>query len=1124
MDEVYQISSTEKVQQLEQELAAQLAELKAEIEDNRILQGIPSSAYSSVPIPKDASYFRKEREVIIKKSLQVAEAKPLVIQADVMQRELESCWRREYTAANLPLLLQQVLQHLPISHRINVADERCPDAVQDNWDKLRSAFDKNSDIFNIDVFPCSRVLRRNESCHKDTGFTLARHSIETEELKPQLQLLLSHFGVGYNLKDLKNSADEMELFSLVVQKFRSVFCKQQTMRTFPVYDAEVSRSENWGMLDPARALKKRANWIPFLKIKPKVDPWQQKLLIKLKQWKKVDKLMDLHSKFVEVLLVLVIYCQFWPFRGYAAGQLCLGWLLSSLPEKMAVFVHSSGLLCVRNGPEAPLTPHIIVLQMVAICEECGLVTKYDMFGFDQETCTPPKGSGVTVSDMERVMEGLQDHAAVVFETHHARSSSAASAHASGQQSYDHIWKKIYEFHQELTTEDNNTAVAHIGEDVGNISSSKPAASFGKKNERGYSYMGSSQLLGLEEGTTAHREHVVRRGAYLSLLFLRHLRLRELKRLCLGILNYFRSVERSLTISTSGLSFKAGHLIPSAEDTSWVSAAKGGTGAFGGLSSQPYVHYTPADYKVHSTQFMEFAEVENHGDFHTSEDGYIHTQDQRGVYIIYDVALEDLKELENQLLLVASQYIKKEKSKVSTRPKDLNILGWAHASVDRCAVLLDLWTCETAFLEKKCQLLDVYFEAYQHALDPEERFALAQAIIDIMHKRPRFDLKLEYFVNTYKDECICLQLHLQLLKDIVNQQIDAQREYLHKIWREGQRGGIGEFGLPYNVITKQLISLNTSRPTLKNIYLLEFHPSLGLVYLIPKALEYIYQEFYGICRPKTASKTSNLEKQVLQLVVDEWLTMEKPETFYNSQIQKDLFAEVLIEDPALVQEIALSLLEEGADEEKKTSREKQLFILDSFSMLLELAMLRHRLIEVSTESALLARLYKAFAMEAGFGEFHLYLRPMLFESASHGEKADHLPPLYITSLLEDDSCVDRYIPSSLPLSIQEIDSHIGKFSFRTRDGVMQLLCPSAIRNMQLILACQVIQKNALLVAVQQASFCYLVQPPRTLDIKDTPSVPPQTPLASPDAPHARSLATRQYPQLIPVYGKCPCFAV
>lgn len=55
---------------------------------------------------------------------------------------------------------------------------------------------------------------------------------------------------------------------------------------------------------------------------------------------------------------------------------------------------------------------------------------------------------------------------------------------------------------------------------------------------------------------------------------------------------------------------------------------------------------------------------------------------------------------------------------------------------------------------------------------------------------------------------------------------------------------------------------------------------------------------------------------------------------------------------------------------------------------------------------LYRFYKTFATEAGFGEFHLYLRPVLFESASHREKAEHLPPMFIISLLEDDSCVDR----------------------------------------------------------------------------------------------------------------------
>nr|XP_006123306.1 uncharacterized protein CCDC162P [Pelodiscus sinensis] len=96
---------------------------------------------------------------------------------------------------------------------------------------------------------------------------------------------------------------------------------------------------------------------------------------------------------------------------------------------------------------------------------------------------------------------------------------------------------------------------------------------------------------------------------------------------------------------------------------------------------------------------------------------------------------------------------------------------------------------------------------------------------------------------------------------------------------------------------------------------------------------------------------------------------------------------------------------------------------------------------------------------GFDEFHLYLKPVHFEFASHKEKADQSPPIFIIALLEDDSSVNRYIPSTLLLSIQEIDNNqIGKFTFNTRDGFIQLLSPSAVENMQITLACQVTQKK------------------------------------------------------------------
>ncbi|XP_053138724.1 uncharacterized protein LOC128339212 [Hemicordylus capensis] len=703
------------------------------------------------------------------------------------------------------------------------------------------------------------------------------------------------------------------------------------MRKFPVYDAGKPGSETWGMMCPTMTLKKRANWIPFIKIKPKQDPWQQKLFMKLKQWKKVDVLLQLQSKFLE----------------------------------------------------------------------------------------------------EQTSDGDVDPAVAIH--------------------------------------------------VENASLNKGSTFSRKEKDTSYSYTATLQLLGFDEDVEASTKNAtMSKGAYLSLLYLRHLRIRELQRVCLGILNYFRSVERTLTISTSGLSLSAGNLVSNAEDSCWVNAVKGGIGAFGGLGSHCYIHYTPADYKVHSAQFMEFAEIENHDDFYTTKDGYIHTQDQRGAYVMYDVALQDLQEVEEQLLLLASHYIEKGHKADSDSS---NYTAWAHESVDRSAVLLDLWTCESAFLENKWQLLDSYFEAYQHTLDSEERCTLAQVITDIIYKRPRFDFHLGYFVTIYNNECTCLKLQLQLVRDILNQQIDNQRKYNHKIWRDGPKGGINEFGFPPYIIEKKLIALNNSPSALKNTYLLEFHPSLGLVALIPKALGHVLQEFQHICKPKTASGAINLENEVLQLAVDTWLTMESPESFYGSSVQKDLFTDVVAEDPSLVREIAMSALKSGAEEEQKRIKGKQAFILNVFSRLLELLTLRHRLIEAAVESAQLGRLYKEFAGEMGFDEFHLYLRPVYFEFATHKEKADQPPPIFITSFLEDDSCVDRYIPSSLMLSIQDIDNKIGKFSFRTRESILQLLLQSGVENLQTALACQVTHKNMLLVAVQQAVFCDLMEPIRTVDMKE-----------------------------------------
>ncbi len=102
--------------------------------------------------------------------------------------------------------------------------------------------------------------------------------------------------------------------------------------------------------------------------------------------------------------------------------------------------------------------------------------------------------------------------------------------------------------------------------------------------------------------------------------------------------------------------------------------------------------------------MEFAEVENLHDFYSAEGRLVHTQDQRGFYIVYDAALKDLEDLEEELLLLGSCFIQKSWMKMmrsTTSSADVNT--WTRTDVDHVAVLLDLWTCETEFLESKVQV-------------------------------------------------------------------------------------------------------------------------------------------------------------------------------------------------------------------------------------------------------------------------------------------------------------------------------------------------------------------------------------------------------------------------------------
>ncbi|XP_076834646.1 si:ch73-242m19.1 isoform X3 [Brachyhypopomus gauderio] len=976
---VYKISSPVKVVQLEAELTSLLQALKSEIENTETINGTSTNPYSSVHIPKSVAYFRMERQNVLQRGLQVAAVKPIVSQAEVIQRELESCLLPEYTPESLPLLLHQFFTDR--SYQLAL----CKYQLMLRWRRF------------------------------------ARHSTILGQLYTEYKENMSHLMIE---------------FEDSVQRARRL---------------AVSREE--AVMHSGQSSSAVT---------------QQDVLIYL-QWLicHLHSVKTIHS-FLHVLLYLPL-CEKKDADETSSPDFTSPGEFSGMCGSVSdVPIHSVKLDDFRAPLQNLLSRYCIQYKAEAI--------KTSADGMELLSMVTPTFRSVFVNQgmMDTFLQygsteavdrkwGMKRHMAL-------RKESDWIPHIQVKPKKDPWQQKQTSRLKELTGVDEQLRLYSRSCEESNAKQLPECANWkkSKKNDPGSVYRSSrgAETLGLDEDLEAGRS--AGPGAYLSLLYLRHLTIRELKHTCLGMLNYLRSVERTLTIDTAGLRPAGGVQGSSAEESGWMNAARGGAGSPGGLGSQHYIYNTPADYKVHCTEFMEFPEVENLSDFYSTEGQYIHTQDHRGLYVVYDVALMDLKELEKTLLLIASHYICKWRVKSGGSPS-----SWARTDVDRVAVLLDIWSCEAAFLENKIELLNCYFEAYQHVIDQEERFSLAQVITDIMYRRPRLDLETGYFIQSYREEMVCLQSHQQLIKSVLNCQIDKQRQYLKRIWRGEHRGRrLYEYGFPpINYTSTQLASVGGSSLALKSVYVLELHPSLGLASGLYRALEQAHSETCQLIGARSITVRTRLEQRLLKQALHSWHSMATPGTSYSPQIQRDLFSDVFIEDPVLVREAVLTVLRSADEQDRKQGRERQLFAVETLSRLLELITLRHRIIESAFETEHLSQLYRSLAQEMGFDEFHLYVRPVQFEFAVQKEIPKQLP-LFITALLQDSASVDRFCPSSLPLAIQELDDNqIGKFSFRSEEAVLHLMNQSGLENLQVILACQVTQKNVLFGAIKQVSLCY-----------------------------------------------------
>ena len=134
----------------------------------------------------------------------------------------------------------------------------------------------------------------------------------------------------------------------------------------------------------------------------------------------------------------------------------------------------------------------------------------------------------------------------------------------------------------------------------------------------------------------------------------------------------------------------------------------------------------------------------------------------------------------------------------------------------------------------------------------------------------------------------------------------------------------KYGLPLTVIKKIPINLspNNHSSTLKNLFMLEFHPCLAVASRLPNSFKQAIEELsYYRCITKVNDRL-HLEQTFYNRLLEHLEKSDPPGYSFTAQIQKDIFNSTYIEDPLLMTELVESSLRQMEETTKNKTKKEQ----------------------------------------------------------------------------------------------------------------------------------------------------------------------------------------------------------
>ncbi|XP_062515580.1 uncharacterized protein LOC134191037 isoform X2 [Corticium candelabrum] len=1114
--------SSSRVQKTEEELIQLLNQLKSVLEEvDRPHEAAKDSKLSSLRIPKDIEHFRRERKIALERLMQIPELKLVEFQSKVLKEQLEVCGKMEYTPQNLAVLLHQfyvnrieqlvqcksmhqtrwtrygsntqVVQRLQghYEHQMHAVISEYHDAIEraqrlaDCMEQILAGGSPSpSLVTQQDVLiylrykvtelhsfkranAYLRVVHLLPYLHENT-FAMTHDKLNTNSAKSDHKEQVTASvrkkwqdvarRARYQSSDGRGTPTSQSPYSLFSTKHETASTTATTTTDDSSDMAGFCPSSEIAPASGGDTMTVPCNTTDLTKLRPLLEHLMACYDIKMS--------VEFLSSADELELFYIVNRKFKAIYQSQEEKLTFHTAggssedVADMSVERKVFKKQSAWL-----PYVNIRPERMQF-------EDSLIGKLRADDYSDPLLLVLSHS-LNLADIQKLQYALKRHAADV-----RRDLSNSSSQSSSKTT--NIWKNIFcgfDPHDPSFNPHHDSIPSTSQEDHQHASSATIrlnvlGSGLPKTQSLGteFDFGSAIQFLEGNEGALFGRKTAsepIYKDGFMSFLYLRHLRMRDLRIKCLSILNYFRSVQRTLTVIDSRVL-----LICSEEEN-------GQSAVFSGAS---YVYNTPAECRLDWASAMESNESEYLDDFYSGDEaGCVVVQDRKGCHIMYDSAIDDFRHLEHQMLLVGSYYIELSAGKTFEKknaPKEKS------QAIDRFAVLFDLWNQEAAYLDSKRKLLNCYLEAYHNVFDPNEKRNLAQVMTNVMFSRPRFDASAEYFIHIYQEESLCLQLQKTLVVKILNKQIDSQRQYLGRILSSQEVSPEENFGLPLNVILQQPIALTDASTALNPVHLLEFHPSLCLASRLSGSLSSSLHEVLHMFKAHTPFAAVKLHIQLLRTSHQEFDLMKDISLDYTKAIQDNLFCDIVCEDPRILVKICVLLCQCLQQHGQLSQLELSQQQTKVWTQVLELIQLRHHLIDVCHETALLVKIYKLQASDVGFGLHNAFVRPVQLEQSAGVVGTENRIPSAMGLTKQDDATLDRFSSTLLSLAVHELDENqVGTFSFRSKLAIEQLLNHEGIKQMQTVLKAQTATRAAFTIAVQQNVLSHLARSKKKTDGTD-----------------------------------------